>query len=100
MCRKWTSSLVAHFIVVTPENLQPDLKTFPHYREYESSPGRYRGFCAQCSSSLIWRSDKLTRTMDLFLGTVDEEWLIGRRDGATGERDPAGAELGRALGIR
>src|ERR1700753_1201424 len=88
MCRKWTAALIAQFLVVSPEQFQPSLNTFPAYKEYLSSPGRYRGFCSECGSSLIWRSEDDTRTFDLYLGTVDEEWLVesevGRRtaDGA------------------
>ena len=75
MCRKWTSSLIAQFLVIRPEQFQPSLCTYEAYREYVSSPGRFRGFCGNCGSSLIWRSDADTSTLDLFLGTLDEQWL-------------------------
>lgn len=77
MCRKWTASLLAQFIVVTPEQIVPPLSTFTTYREFSSSPRRHRGFCVNCGSSLIWRSEDKKDTLDLYLGTVDERWLIG-----------------------
>ncbi|KAF2459741.1 Mss4-like protein [Lineolata rhizophorae] len=86
MCRKWTSSLVAQFLVVAPEQLARPFADSPTYKEYASSPRRFRGFCNQCGTSLIWRSEDDTRTFDLFLGTVDEKWLIGEKTRDGGER--------------
>ncbi|KAJ5675988.1 hypothetical protein N7462_008885 [Penicillium macrosclerotiorum] len=47
--------------------------------EYSSSPGRFRGFCIKCGSSLIWRSEDKKDTLDLYVGTIDERWLIGEK---------------------
>ena len=91
MCRKWTSSLVAQFIVVSPEQLDRPLNSSATYKEFESSPGRFRGFCGQCGTSLVWRSVDKERTFDLFLGTVDEKWLVGEK-GAHGD-----GQVGRML---
>jgi hypothetical protein len=33
----------------------------------------------ECGSSLIWRSDEITETLDLFLGTLDEKWIVGEK---------------------
>lgn len=77
MCRKWTASLVPQFIMVAPSQISPDLSSQPTYVEYESSPRRYRGFCGRCASPLIWRSADKTETLDFFLGTIDERWLVG-----------------------
>lgn len=77
MCRKWTSSLVAQFLVISPEQLTPALSTFPTFREYASSPGRFRGFCGDCGTSIAWRSADHTPIFDLYLGTIDEEYLVG-----------------------
>lgn len=59
--------------------MSPPLDEFPSYKEYVSSPKRFRGFCVHCGTSLIWRSDDDKRTFDLFLGTVDEKWLAGEK---------------------
>ncbi|KAI8718542.1 CENP-V/GFA domain-containing protein [Fusarium sp. LHS14.1] len=82
MCRKWTSSLVAQFLVLSPEQLTPALNTFPSFKEYTSSPDRFRGFCSECGTSIAWRSADYTPIFDLYLGTLDEEWLV---DGETGK---------------
>ena len=93
MCRKWTSSLIAQFIVVSPAQFEPELDACTTYKEYESSPGRFRGFCGQCGTSLIWRSEDDKRTFDLFLGTVDEKWLAGART----ESGHADSQIGKLL---
>jgi hypothetical protein len=85
MCRKWTSSFVAQFLVVSAGSLQPDLREYETYEEYESSPRRFRGFCRRCGTSLIWRSGDDDRTVDVFLGTLDERWLVHHADGKLGE---------------
>ena len=41
---------------------------------YESSPGTYRGFCAQCGSALFWKYD----------GGEHTSILAGSLDGASG----------------
>ena len=80
MCRKWTSSLVAQFLILAPSQLEPPLDASSTYKEYSSSSGRFRGFCGQCGTSLIWRSIEDTSTFDLFLGTLDEKWLVGEKE--------------------
>lgn len=77
MCRKWTASLIAQFLVVSPQQIQPPLESFSTYKEFSSSRNRFRGFCAECGSSLLWRSNDDTSTVDLFLGSLDNEWLTG-----------------------
>ncbi|KAL9471297.1 hypothetical protein ACSS6W_009238 [Trichoderma asperelloides] len=85
MCRKWTSSLIAQFIIVLPAQLSPPFHSQETYNEYESSPGRYRGFCKRCGTSLVWRSADDGSTVDVFLGTVDERWLVHEDDGKVGQ---------------
>lgn len=85
MCRKWTSSLIAQFLVVSAGSLRPQLRIYETYEEYESSPRRFRGFCRRCGTSLIWRSEDDERTLDVFLGTLDEKWLIQTEDCKVGE---------------
>ncbi|KAF5027186.1 hypothetical protein F66182_674 [Fusarium sp. NRRL 66182] len=77
MCRKWTSSLVAQFLVISPKQLKPALNSFPSFKEYTSSPRRHRGFCGDCGTSIAWRSADYTPIFDLYLGTVDEQYLVG-----------------------
>lgn len=79
MCRKWTASLLTQSIIISPTQIVPPLSSFQTYTEYKSSPRHHRGFCGQCGSPLIWRSDDKTDTLDLYLGTIDERWLVGER---------------------
>jgi hypothetical protein len=95
MCRKWTASLVAQFIVIAPEQINPPLSSFQSYREYPSAPRRYRGFCGNCGSPLIWRSEDKTDTLDLYLGTIDERWLVGERVEGSETMTPYGAVVKR-----
>ncbi|PTB69593.1 hypothetical protein BBK36DRAFT_1138017 [Trichoderma citrinoviride] len=85
MCRKWTSSLIAQFIIVLPSQIEPAFGSHETFAEYESSPGRYRGFCKRCGTSLVWRSTDDGSTVDVFLGTVDEKWLVHEDGGKVGQ---------------
>jgi len=98
MCRKWTASLVAQFIVVRPSQITPGLASFPSYREYSSSPRRFRGFCGACGSPLIWRSEDKTDTLDLYLGTIDEKWLVGEKVEGSEEKTKFGVQTKRQGG--
>ncbi|KAH8810838.1 Mss4-like protein [Xylogone sp. PMI_703] len=99
MCRKWTASLVAQFIVVKPAQISPDLKSFATYREYNSATKRFRGFCGQCGSPLIWRSEDNTETLDLYLGTIDERWLVGAKVAGSEKETEFGTAVERRGGI-
>lgn len=47
-------------------------------KEFESSPGNYRGFCQRCGSSLYWRSEKTARDeFEMATATLDYEHLKG-----------------------
>lgn len=44
--------------------------------EYSHTPGRYRGFCAACGSTLYWRCpDEDGDEIEMGVGTVDQELL-------------------------
>lgn len=99
MCRKWTAGLLAQFIVVSPLQITPPLPTSVHYREYQSSPRRYRGFCGQCGSSLIWRSADKIDTLDVFLGVIDGRWLLGAKVEGSERRTAQGLVVERSGGL-
>jgi hypothetical protein len=40
--------------------------------EYASSPGRHRGFCAQCGSTVSWRMDDDPDHLDLAVVLFDQ----------------------------
>jgi hypothetical protein len=99
MCRKWTSSLFPQFIVVLPSQITPPLSSSLTYREFESSPKRFRGFCSKCGSPLIWRSEDNTATWDLYLGTIDEKWLVGEKVPGSEKKTEFGIRYDRTGGV-
>lgn len=73
-CRKQTGALVAHWITVAPSSVtwsssQP--------KEYNSSPGCYRSFCADCGTAINWRTDKSPDMIQFLVGSLDEDVLSG-----------------------
>ncbi|KAJ6002779.1 hypothetical protein N7451_005326 [Penicillium sp. IBT 35674x] len=95
MCRKWTASLFTQFIVIAPEQIVPPLSSFSTYKEYSSSPRRFRGFCMNCGTSLIWRSEDKKDTLDLYIGTIDERWLVGEKVKGSEKRTKHGVTIER-----
>ena len=72
MCRK------AHGAgYVTWVGFEQDQVVFPKGKKklawYESSPGAERGFCAQCGSSLFFRSRRWAGELHVALGCIHDE---------------------------
>lgn len=45
-------------------------------KEYSHTPGRYRGFCGECGSTMYWRCpNEDGDEIEMAVGTVDEELL-------------------------
>ncbi|WP_336079916.1 GFA family protein [Thalassospira sp. CH_XMU1448-2] len=68
MCRKDSGSGVSSFVcfptsAVTWNGMPTD---------YESSPGKFRGFCPKCGSSLTWRNGAKDSEIDFRLGSFDD----------------------------
>ncbi|KAI4191505.1 MAG: hypothetical protein L6R41_000039 [Letrouitia leprolyta] len=76
---------MANFITVKPSQLHwsnpssNELKAVEPYKEFSSSKGVYRGFCSSCGTAFSWRSENTAGEIELFIGTIDEKWLIGNR---------------------
>lgn len=103
MCRKFTSSLLPQFLYIHPPQLNEGswLSSFPSYTEYTSSTEptkKFRGFCKTCGSSLIWREEG-TEKFDLYLGTLDEEFLVGNVVSGSEVRTERGVECQRIGGV-
>ncbi|KAI9042840.1 GFA family protein [Aspergillus affinis] len=80
MCRKFTASIYPQLLALSITQVTPhDLSTFETYKEYRSSEKCLRGFCFACGSSLIFRSEEEPNRIHIFLGTVDEEALVGEK---------------------
>ncbi|KAG4443442.1 hypothetical protein IFR05_001121 [Cadophora sp. M221] len=78
MCRKTCGSLVYNFHTVKASEIEWTSQAT--YAEYNSSPGCYRSFCKKCGSPLAWSDRKVNTDIELAVGTVDEEFLLGERD--------------------
>ncbi|KAL8843524.1 MAG: hypothetical protein Q9170_000028 [Blastenia crenularia] len=75
---------MANFITVKPSQLRwtnpaGGNKAAEPYKEFSSSKGVYRGFCSSCGTAFVWRSEETDDEIELFIGTIDEKWLIGDR---------------------
>ncbi|HEX3399773.1 MAG TPA: GFA family protein [Acetobacteraceae bacterium] len=66
-CRRQTSSPVATFVMVPRSALR---FTRGQPKEYASSPGVRRSFCAECGSPIAYQTDKRPDIVDLFAGTL------------------------------
>ncbi|KAK6535237.1 hypothetical protein TWF694_001704 [Orbilia ellipsospora] len=75
-CRKNTGALMSHFISVCPQQVSWTCED-RSFREFSSSQGKFRGFCQACGSTVSWRDVNVPLEIDLFCGTMDEEFLTG-----------------------
>ncbi|KIW96776.1 uncharacterized protein Z519_02167 [Cladophialophora bantiana CBS 173.52] len=77
-CRKWTGALMTHILPLPDFAFTWTPSDRPTYREYNSSPGCYRGFCNVCGGNLTWRGDSYggRQLIILSLGSVDPAWLL------------------------
>lgn len=78
MCRKWTGCLFSTDLVVEKTQISPDWDTFESFAQYESSPGTKRAFCSKCGSSLAWFNHDMPKDVIIFVGTIDEQFLMGK----------------------
>lgn len=62
----------------TPSSSNPHIPAAP-FKEFSSSAHGRRGFCTECGSALTWRDERNVEEVELFVGTVDEVFLIGDR---------------------
>jgi hypothetical protein len=72
-CRRHTSSLVATFVMVKASSLR---FTRGQPKEFRSSPGVRRSFCAECGSPIAYRSDRRPEIVDLYIGTLNDASTI------------------------
>jgi hypothetical protein len=68
-CRRHTSSPVATFMMVKASALR---FTQGQPKEFASSAGVHRSFCADCGSPIAYRSDRRPEIVDLYVGTLDD----------------------------
>lgn len=68
-CRRSVGAQSVAWIFLPIENYRVTKGT---PREYHSSPGVIRTFCARCGTSLSWVGDKQPGRVDITLGSLDE----------------------------
>jgi hypothetical protein len=68
-CRRQTSSPVATFVMVRRTTLH-FTRGLP--KEYASSSGVRRSFCADCGSPIAYQTDRRPDIVDLFAGTLTD----------------------------
>src|SRR5262249_7901362 len=68
-CRRHTSSPVPTFVMVKASTLR---FTRSQPKEFRSSPGVCRSFCAACGSPIAYRSDRRPEIVDLYIGTLND----------------------------
>lgn len=98
MCRKWTGCLVSHDLIVKKSQLTPDLTSFATFTQYESSPGTRRAFCSKCGGGVAWFNDYIPDDVIIFVGTIDEEHLLGQVIESSIKEDEHGSTFNREGG--
>ena len=98
ICRKVSGALISHDIILKPQQLS-DLASASTYREYQSSEGTTRSFCSNCSSGLTWEIDFVPDMIIVFLGTIDEEFLLGKKVPGSDIETPMGVTFKREGGL-
>lgn len=68
-CRRQTASSVATFVLVPRAALR---FTSGEPKEFASSPGVHRSFCAECGSPIYYRTERRPDVIDLFAGTLGD----------------------------
>jgi hypothetical protein len=72
MCRKQHGAAFATYGTAPRSHLAID-DAKGALRIYRSSAQAQRHFCGTCGSSLFWEHDKLKETLEVALGTLDDE---------------------------
>lgn len=98
MCRKHSGSLLPQNVGFPKSNVTPPLESNASYKIYKSSPEAARGFCGTCGSALSFCYDK-SDSIELNLGSFDEDVLVGKRDEANAWEDEYGRHVPRIGGV-
>lgn len=67
-CQRATSSPFTAFLGMAPERL----RWTGEIRDYESSPGTFRGFCPACGTRLYFRSEKWPNEIHVHAATMSQ----------------------------
>ncbi|KAF2115382.1 hypothetical protein BDV96DRAFT_687324 [Lophiotrema nucula] len=91
-CRKWLSSLHPIALTIPLSNLSlpaTDSKDGSQLKTFNSSPDCERKFCGSCGSGLTFQNlNAMPDTVELWIGTLDEEVLIGKPKSGSADSIP------------
>ena len=68
-CRKHSGAPVSVFVAFRRDAYEV---TKGEITKFNSSPGRWRGFCARCGSTLTCEGEPLTSEMHFHIGAIDQ----------------------------
>lgn len=98
MCRKHSGSLFPQNISFPTGHVSPAFGVFPTYKTYASSPTTSRGFCSACGSPLTFNDEKTKDVVEINIGSLDEEVLIGEKVESEAWEDDLGRHVPRRGG--
>ncbi|EAS28520.3 uncharacterized protein CIMG_09724 [Coccidioides immitis RS] len=84
-CRKFTGSLVPQLLTVPTANIHPPLSSQPAYKAFQTpeNPAGHRMFCSSCGSSIAYQNTNRAQDTEVYLGSLDEDVLCGRKGEST-----------------
>ncbi|KAH7371686.1 Mss4-like protein [Pyrenochaeta sp. MPI-SDFR-AT-0127] len=106
-CRKWLSSLQGIALIIPLKDFSfpcSDSKDASQLRDFESSEDSKRAFCGNCGSGLTFRNSvHMPDTVEVFVGTLDEEYLIGKvkkgEESKSGQKQEREGGYGKQLAV-
>ncbi|KAK5289088.1 hypothetical protein LTR16_003151, partial [Cryomyces antarcticus] len=75
------------------------LESHSAYKQYRSSPGAPRGFWSDCGSALTFSWDSQPERFEVWLGSLDEKWVIGDKVAGTEKETTYGRVVEHRGGI-
>ncbi|KAH8907419.1 glutathione-dependent formaldehyde-activating GFA [Coniochaeta sp. PMI_546] len=79
-CRRQTGALIFYSHTILLENLTWLTPTDDALNKFVATPGYERGVCRNCGSLLYWR-DVRRPDLEIAVGSVDPEYLVGDAEG-------------------
>lgn len=79
MCRKHGGSLLPQNASFPLSQISPPIDSNPSYKAFASGPVTERGFCSICGSALTFNDKRAKDTIEINLGSFDEDVLCGKR---------------------
>jgi len=98
MCRKHSGSLLPQNCGFPASNVTPPFESNSSYKTYASTSDTERGFCSTCGSPLTFYDKRASDVIEINLGALDEEVLIGKKDEGSAWEDELGRHIPRIGG--